>query len=124
MKVKLAEVECGSFSVYVGHVEETARVEVSENGARVVVSATTIETEGGEECPEQGCSDQCRSELILALCLPPLAAQLPIEGSYLCWRPADQLLKSGKYTLGNRRREPGSGKENGGAGAEIVLRVV
>ena len=35
-------------------------VQVSENGARVVVSATTIETEGGEECPEQGCSDQCR----------------------------------------------------------------
>ena len=28
----------------------------------MVVSATTIETEGGEECPEQGCSDQCRCD--------------------------------------------------------------
>ena len=134
----------------------------------MVVSATTIETEGGEECPEQGCSDQCRCDdgvgdddsggdggehfsdgsaenrncrnancnalidiqalVPLAsskvkhhghlqtsspiscfenhwpvqvrvdpslLCLPPLAAQLPCEGSYLCRRPADQLLKSG-----------------------------
>ena len=28
----------------------------------MIVSATTIETEGGEECPEQGCSDQCRCD--------------------------------------------------------------
>ena len=30
IQVKLAEAECGSLSVYVGHVEETARVEVGE----------------------------------------------------------------------------------------------
>ena len=61
-QVKLSDVECGSLSLYVGQVGETSRVEVGEMGARVVVSATTIETEGGVECKEeQGCSGQCRS---------------------------------------------------------------
>ena len=61
-QVTLSDVECGSLSLYVGQVGETSRVEVGEMGARVVVSATTIETEGGVECKEeQGCSGQCRS---------------------------------------------------------------
>ena len=65
-QVKLSDVECGSVSLYVGQVGDTSRVEVGEGGARVVVSATTIETEGGVDCKEQGCSGQCRSALLVA----------------------------------------------------------
>ena len=45
-------------------------MEVGERGARVVVSATTIETEGGVECSkeEEGCGRQCRSALLIAAC--------------------------------------------------------
>ena len=67
-QVKLSDVECGSVSLYVGQVGDTSRVEVGEGGARVVVSATTIETEGGADCKEQGCSGQCRSALLVAAC--------------------------------------------------------
>ena len=64
--MKLSEFECGSLPLYVGHVGETGRVEVGERGARVVVSVTTIETEGGVECEEeQGCTGQCRSLTLL-----------------------------------------------------------
>ena len=41
---------------------------MGERGARVVVSATTIETEGGVDCKEGGCSRQCRSALLVAAC--------------------------------------------------------
>ena len=68
IQVKLSDVECGSLSLYVGQVGDTSRVEVGERGARVVVSATTIETEGGVDCKEQGCSEQCRSSLLVAAC--------------------------------------------------------
>ena len=59
----MSDVECGSLSLYIGEVGETRRVEVGERGTRVVVSATTIETEGGVECSkeEEGCGRQCRS---------------------------------------------------------------
>ena len=68
IQVKLSDVECGSVSLYVGQAGDTSRVEVGEGGARVVVSATTIETEGGVDCKEQGCSSQCRSALLVAAC--------------------------------------------------------
>ena len=66
IQVKLSDVECGSVSLYVGQVVDTSRVEVGEGGARVVVSSTTIETEGGVDCKEQGCNSQCRSALLVA----------------------------------------------------------
>ena len=68
-QVKLSEVECGSLSLYVGEVGETSKVELGESGARVMVSATTIETEAGLDCEEGGgCSRRCRSALLIAAC--------------------------------------------------------
>ena len=67
IQVKLSDVECGSLSLYVGQVAETSKVEVGERGARVVVSATTIEREGGLDCKE-GCGRQCRSDPLVAAC--------------------------------------------------------
>ena len=59
-------------SLYVGEVGESSRVEVGERGARVVVSATTIEREGAWLDCKEGCSRQCRSELLdeACACLP------------------------------------------------------
>ena len=51
-----------------GEVGESSRVEVGERGARVVVSATTIEREGALLDCKEGCSRQCRSELLVAAC--------------------------------------------------------